>query len=742
MSVDITLQRIDDELKIIMDEIGIEKSRQLVLVEKLPLKKKLNMIHSILSDEMKLKKVGEYINEIRNGGSRVFIVGINSILPFGVNIFVKDGVRVFEERIKNVEGIELEDILELVTVVLSETKNYNIFSDEFYNHLLFRKINLSINFLEAIEYLSMNFIDDFSRVLLMGHRKVCCYKNINFYRLIEELVKMRRPPTKFIEYILDSKNRIFRFILSSMKFTSKFRKTESIRRIEVKLVEKLINDKNIDNKDNVVQLIENSILKHLQKEEIQFFLNSLENYVLKNNFSLGLIENLSQNVDMINKGVKISDNQKENKIETKATQPVEKEKKKPVLLKTLIKKPMLKKPATVEPQSDVKKLVLNKPVLNKPGLNKPGLNKPVLNKPGLKKPILNKKMPPKAGGLKLPPKNKIKLIPDKEFINVRWTKMQKNDSIFKDAKFDEMDKIFSLKDFEPFVKEKKVVAKVAPPKIENKPKGIFDTKKSNAIEIALGRIRIENEKLLEHITSLDAENLNENLIKQIILNIPTTEEKQKLKTASLGNLTRGEDFYKRTLEVENFISYLDFIYFVKNIYNLSSIHNNLQIFLDFFTNVRASQEFLKYIQYTLYLGNILNGKSFLGNAEAYNLLSLNVFKEVIGKDKKSVFDIAIEKVNKNKIIEDFKNIKEIITMDYRSIISEYEEIKRLYLKVKDTGVKNIEDKITEYKEQIEGLIRLSKQTNDEYQKFGIFCAVEVNEKLFEEFYKFIESLKS
>ncbi|TBU12859.1 Formin-like protein [Hamiltosporidium tvaerminnensis] len=342
-----------------------------------------------------------------------------------------------------------------------------------------------------------------------------------------------------------------------------------------------------------------------------------------------------------------------------------------------------------------------------------------------------------TGPRKLPPRKSVKkeinldlsTFGNKQFIPLRWTKSQNTAPLWKNLNCSKYVGLFSSSDFEPFEKINSPILQSGNLNSKKiKVITVFDSKKGNAISIALGRIKISDKDVKEEILKINETIFNENLVKQLIINFPSNDEILKLKNLNLNSIKnsnqiigRAETFFLECLEcTEEIHKSLKKIY-LKIIFPNSSICllKNIKLLLECCVLLLESQVLSEFFGLSLCCGNILNNNTALGNASGYSLESINVFKQIKGTNKESIFNLIKLKMKfqvKNTEIEILNKVL-LNKLNYENIKNEMKDLKKVY-----------EEGGFEYKKEFEFLNSEYEKMSVKYEECCTYYDVRIDEK--------------
>ncbi|ELA41526.1 uncharacterized protein VICG_01390 [Vittaforma corneae ATCC 50505] len=267
------------------------------------------------------------------------------------------------------------------------------------------------------------------------------------------------------------------------------------------------------------------------------------------------------------------------------------------------------------------------------------------------------------------------LTTDKSYMGLKWKKSTKAQClIFSKINYERFEKVFQTSEFDEFEykqeKKEKIVQEIQKPT-----EYLIDPKKSYALNIALGRVKLSNSELIRQI--LQGEYENENVVRQLILYFPTQEE-YELICSSIKEMGRAELLFKELPNLSRFRSSLLSLRFnfALKTRKYPEIIKNMSIS---FMRIVESTELLNLFGILLVIGNVLNSNSFNGNAESFSLDSLQAF------DNKEILKLIKKKVNVPKLILELTGMESMdqisiinSEISIESLIHEIDEIKSLY----------------------------------------------------------------
>lgn len=292
------------------------------------------------------------------------------------------------------------------------------------------------------------------------------------------------------------------------------------------------------------------------------------------------------------------------------------------------------------------------------------------------------KKPARTGLGKLGSKLKAKkpiLVSNKSYSGLKWKKSsQSSCQIFAKIQYETSEKMFKLEEFDEFenVQEKKIDVEIKQEKSVSVVKNecCMDSKKSYALNIALGRIRCNNKDLISKICSHQFD--DENVIRQLIMYFPTEDEVSMIKNTSL-QLSRAEMFFREADDLKKLndaLISLRFSFVFKS-KDFAAVFCQMS---EAFQRLLASTELLNLFGILLVIGNVLNSNTYNGNAEGFTLDSLEYFT------KDTILNIVRRKVNKPRLIHElFGESKELSLIkdgfSVESIVYEFNEVKSMFI---------------------------------------------------------------
>jgi len=305
------------------------------------------------------------------------------------------------------------------------------------------------------------------------------------------------------------------------------------------------------------------------------------------------------------------------------------------------------------------------------------------------------------------------LIADKTYAGLKWKKQSKAPGqIFSRISYESSERQFKISEFDIFENRQDKAGPQSPgaqpsqrpaAREEETP---IDHKKSYALNIALGRVKLTNEVLVERILAGTYD--NENVIRQLILYYPTQEEFELLRKSG-GEMGRAELLFKGVPDQSQLylaLLGLRFNFAFRN-RNYPEIIRSLT---GTFQRILDSTELPALFGALLVIGNVLNAHSFNGNAEAFTLDSLQAFS------KDEIRSLLREKVSLPKLVHELTGanggdfprlISAEITVE--NLIQEIGEIRSLYGEFVE---KKTAEEYKRMHEGFEDLLGVYKQTRE------------------------------
>lgn len=300
-----------------------------------------------------------------------------------------------------------------------------------------------------------------------------------------------------------------------------------------------------------------------------------------------------------------------------------------------------------------------------------------------------------------------KLKTSKTYKGLKWKKVTKNNSlIFSKINYEDFENLFSLSEFDQFELIKSDIKNEIKHEINESP---LNQKKSNALNIALGRVKLSNNDLIDQILSKKLK--NENLVEQFLLYFPTSEELENIiKNKNNKELGRAELLFCEISDSSlfyNCLSTLRFVYALENRDYMKLMEEKINVF----NRLLESSELVRLFGSLLVLGNTLNSNSFNGNAEGFSINSLDLFKsnefkgmikrkvnlprlifEITGEEPGSKISIAESDISTDSIINEIEDITKFyngseiegdLMEKYEKLKEKYKELVEMYKKVQN-----------------------------------------------------------
>lgn len=272
---------------------------------------------------------------------------------------------------------------------------------------------------------------------------------------------------------------------------------------------------------------------------------------------------------------------------------------------------------------------------------------------------------------KAQPQKKSKFA-EKTYSGLQWSKTSKAPgSIFEKIDCFEAEHAFSFEEFSAFETAKaqpqKSVIHAVPDAPRQEMQACMDPKKSHALNIALGRVKLSSRELLDKILNKTLE--NENLVSQFILYFPTAEELAAIAAAN-EPLGRAELFFKEVENIEQLYAALHAMRFHFQFSNreYSRIIAELK---NTYKRILESKELRKLFSSLLVVGNVLNVNTFSGNAGAFSIDSLEQFKRA------GIIELVSKKVSKEQLAHDL-GLGSPLPAEIEAVAQEIRELKKIY----------------------------------------------------------------
>ena len=269
------------------------------------------------------------------------------------------------------------------------------------------------------------------------------------------------------------------------------------------------------------------------------------------------------------------------------------------------------------------------------------------------------------------------LVSDKSYSGIKWKKASKTQNqIFNKINYENIEKLFNLSEFDQFEsKARKKDESLQPAQRTNAVTSVIDPKKSYALNIALGRVKLSNTELISNILKGTFE--NENLIKQLIIYYPTAEEHDQI-CKSNSDLGRAELMFKEIKDLDEFLNSLLSLRF-KFYFNNKNYTEIIISTTESLKRIGKSTELVNLFAKLLVIGNILNSNSFNGNAEGFSLDSLSMFTS------KEILEIVKKKTDIKQLLFELFGEQSptklqflTLTTSIETVIAEFNEAKSLF----------------------------------------------------------------
>lgn len=267
------------------------------------------------------------------------------------------------------------------------------------------------------------------------------------------------------------------------------------------------------------------------------------------------------------------------------------------------------------------------------------------------------------------------------YIGLKWKKTNKAQSqIFSKIDYSVCEKNFELEEFKTFAsKPEKKESRLSDTQRQasemQKPVSyVIDPKKSYALNIALGRVKLSNEELIDKILKQEYE--NENIVKQLLTYFLTQEEYESVCSTTM-ELSRAEKLFKALPNFKRFHSALlsQRFCFSFKARDYKTVIANMKLS---FEKLVKSEEIPKLFGVLLVIGNVLNSNTFNGNAEGFSLESLEMFAT------KDVFELVKRKIDSRRLLKELlgtENPAKVLLMNseisVETLIYEINEIKAI-----------------------------------------------------------------
>ncbi|ORD95637.1 FH11 [Hepatospora eriocheir] len=193
---------------------------------------------------------------------------------------------------------------------------------------------------------------------------------------------------------------------------------------------------------------------------------------------------------------------------------------------------------------------------------------------------------------------------------------------------------------------------------------VLDPRKSFGLNVALGRVKLKPEELLEEISERKLK--DENLVRQLLFYSPSIEEHLIIKSIKDEKINKAEKFYQTVENLPKLIEDLTAINF-NNLYSKRNYKKLFSNYIELFEYMIDSKDLVDLVGILLIVGNQLNNFQ-LNRAEAFELNSLESF--MIDDIK----ELLIKKF-------DFSKLKiQSLILPTTGLLLEFKDIKNIYLK--------------------------------------------------------------
>ncbi|CAD25655.2 similarity to formin [Encephalitozoon cuniculi GB-M1] len=292
--------------------------------------------------------------------------------------------------------------------------------------------------------------------------------------------------------------------------------------------------------------------------------------------------------------------------------------------------------------------------------------------------------------------------PAKRYIQVKWTKMGKGNSVWSKINMEEMERVFKAEEFDGFeVRGEKPRASSA--ETEKRRPSVFSEKKNYAINIALGRVKESNCDLKSAILGME-ERLSENLVKQLLFYFPTDDEIEQLQSTD-SVFGRGEEFFKECIEdIELMKRCLYYLYFIISFRN-QNVTKTLETLERYYSMLLESKELRRFLGIALAAGNHLNKGSFLGNAEGFTMESIPRILEVKSNGS-SMVSLLRKKIDCAQLLKDLSVVYDASGVNFEGLCIEVEELKKNYINASGSAFPQIQEKMEKIQEKYEAICSL------------------------------------
>ncbi|CAG8806298.1 10772_t:CDS:10, partial [Dentiscutata erythropus] len=169
-------------------------------------------------------------------------------------------------------------------------------------------------------------------------------------------------------------------------------------------------------------------------------------------------------------------------------------------------------------------------------------------------------------------------------------------------------------------------------KVEKKEEiSVLDPKRAYNINLALGRQKhLTFEEIHRKIVEFDEYFCNENLLNQLMLYIPTPEERGKLSVYKDGpedmleNLARADRFFVEVMKIHRYEQRLKFMYFYVTFdEKFNDLEHSIVSISKASIALKESKNFKELLSFILLIGNYMNGSGNKGGAYGFKIQSIN-----------------------------------------------------------------------------------------------------------------------
>lgn len=264
------------------------------------------------------------------------------------------------------------------------------------------------------------------------------------------------------------------------------------------------------------------------------------------------------------------------------------------------------------------------------------------------------------------------IFSERSYEGLRWDKVTKSkDSIFESIDHFNFEGLFLFDDFKSFEVSKS--PKKPLPRSSSKADHrtdqppCLDFKKSYALNIALGRVKLSNQELLDRILSGALE--NENLATQFIIYFPTPEEFSSIRSCQ-EPLGRAERFFSECSDERALYSALYLIKFAAQLRTRDYVAT-FGALKALYTRILRSQELVRLFGTLLVIGNTLNINMLSGGATAFSLSSLDQFRS-----SEKLLRLVSSKTSKERLLGELG--LEATSLSIEAVAQEIKDLKAFY----------------------------------------------------------------